>query len=403
MSNNDFADKLKTGDTDGAMVVVRAMVHACVKDVDVVAGIAEKARYAQLLAGRMRLPVLEVHKIVLAAWLSGLDNSRQLVEDWTRQYDLGAILGPRDDTIVEDGQFLGREILDLVATYQQFKKEHPEAKGADHIRRELRLSWARTHLRQTVLSKFALVLSDEAFLQSMETPGARVLVVDPDEVVSATLSLPLKAKGYAVQVAGNVQEATLALSTQIPDVIIVEKDMLIEDGVSLCRIVKSDPKMKHVPVIILTSSKSQRVYRECMKAGAEDVLGKPVDIELVFIKLQKIVGASGPKPQQSGVSGSLQHIVLSDLVQILCASGKSARVTFASGDDKGAIYIREGDIIDAEAGGCRAEEAFYKLMTWKQGTFVAGPCEQYPERSIQLSVMSLLMEAARRNDEAATA
>ncbi|MEI6808809.1 MAG: DUF4388 domain-containing protein, partial [bacterium] len=134
------------------------------------------------------------------------------------------------------------------------------------------------------------------------------------------------------------------------------------------------------------------------------VLGRPVDIELVFIKLGKILDATVVKPQQAGgIVGSLKDIVLSDLVQILCAGGKNTKMEFTSDADKGVLYISNGDIIEAACGDVHGAEAFYKLMTWKTGTFAAVPCDQFPERNIQLSVMSLLMEAARRNDECATA
>ena len=400
MANKDHDDKLKTGDTDGVMVVVRTMVQSCIQDAAAAAKLAEKARYAQLLSGRLRLPVLESHRIVLAAWLSGLAGIPEVFDAYKAQYDLGSILDTVKDAPSEAQPSTGREVLDIIAYYQDFKRDNPKASEIEVVKREIRTYWATNPRRQTILAKFILVLNDELFLKSLETPAAKALVVDPGEVVSSMLSLPLRAKGYEVRVVGNVSDAVDALAAQLPDVAIVEMDMPMENGVVLCEKIKADPKMSHIPVIMLTFSKSQRVFRECMKAGAEDVLGRPVDIELVFIKLQKILGTRVAKPKQEGVAGSLKDIVLSDLVQILCAGGKSTRVEFTCDGGTGRIYIQEGEIIEAETGDLRAEEAFYKLMTWKDGTFAAGPCEQYPARSIQLSVMSLLMEAARRNDAA---
>lgn len=401
---DDFASRQKIGDTDGALVVARAMVKACVSDELLVADLAEKARYAQLLAGRLRLPVIESHKTVLAAWLSGLASTPEVFEVWKKQYELEAILGPIGAIQLDGPQSMGREILDLLTAYQQLRRENPQSAQVEVMRRELRTIWATNPRRQVILAKFVLVLNDETFLKSLEVPVAKILLVDPGEIVSAVLSLPLKAKGYQVRVVCNVQEAFVALSEQIPDVVIVEMDMPLANGLVLCTKIKADPELHHLPVILLTSSKSQRVVREGMKAGAEDVLGRPVDIELVFIKLRKILGAAVAKPQQTGgIAGSLNDIVLSDLVQILSAGGKSTKMEFVSDTDSGVLYILNGEMIEATCGDVRGEEAFYKLMAWKSGTFAAVPCEHFPERSIHLSVMSLLMEAARRNDECATA
>lgn len=397
MPMNEFEQKLKANATDGAIVVARALVQTFVQDNARITELAEKARYAQLLSGRLRIPVIESHKVVLAAWLTGLEKSGDLIDGWIKQYELGPIFGRPGDA----PPAVGREILDLIATYQGLKKENPQAAEVNVARLELRQIWASNALRQSILAKFVLVLNDETFLKSLETPVAKVLVVDPAEVVSAMISLPLKKHGYQVTVVGNADEAIASLAQQVPDVVISEMDMPIQNGISLCVKLKADPGTMHVPFIMLTSSKSQRVFRECMKAGAEDVLGRPVDIELVFIKLQKILGGRVSRTQQSGIAGSLRDIVLSDLVQILCAGGKSAKVDFVNGSSKGALYIREGEVIEAETDGLMAEEAFYKLMTWKEGTFSAGACDGFPARSIQLSVMSLLMEAARRNDEGA--
>lgn len=400
---NQFQDKLRAGDADGALVVARAMVGSLIHDAGVVADLAEKARYAQLIAGRLRLPVVESHRIVLAAWLSALEKTPEVFDVLRRQHQLESILGPVDPNDGQDTSSAGREILDLVSTFQSLRRENPLAERIDVMRRELKRVWATTPRRQTLLAKFLLVLDDESFLKNLEVPAARIMVVDPAEVVSSVLTLPLQSKGYQVRVIGNVEDCLAALANDVPDVLIAEMDMPIQDGLTLCRKIKADAVLVKIPVLMLTSSRSQRVLRECMKAGAEDVIGRPVDVELVFIKLKKILGATSAKPSRdSGIAGSLKDIVLSDLVQILCAGGKSAKVDFARNTDSGTIYVQEGEIVEAQSGDLRGEEAFYKLMTWKDGTFAAGPCDRYPERSIQLSVMSLLMEAARRNDESAT-
>ncbi|MEI6808441.1 MAG: response regulator, partial [bacterium] len=269
---DDFQDKLKTSDTDGALVVARAMVQACVQDELLVADLAEMARYAQLLAGRLRLPVVESHKIVLAAWLRGLAATPEVFDIWKKQYELETILDPFGDVPDDGVQSVGREILDLLSVYQQLRRENPQSAQVEVMRRELRTIWAVNSRRQTILAKFMLVLNDESFLKSLEVPVAKILLVDPGEIVSSMLSMPLKTKGYQVRVVCNVQEAIVALSVQIPDIVIVEMDMPLENGLVLCANIKTDPKLLHLPVIMLTSSKSQRVYREAMKAGAEDVL-----------------------------------------------------------------------------------------------------------------------------------
>jgi CheY-like chemotaxis protein len=401
MPGKNVTENMQASRTDGAVLVCRTLVSSFVKDPARVAETAEMARHAQLLASKLQLPFADVQKVILAAWLSALEDRRDLIDPLVEKHGLRDILGLGEHAPGGDNPNLGFQILSLISGYQELKREKPGIeKDAAAVQKDLTELWAATATRRNLLNRFMVILRDELFLQSLETPGARILVVDPEEVVSSVLSLPLKSRGYQVTAVSHVQDALKLLAGERPDVIISEMKMLIDDGISLCQRIKAQPETRHIPFIMLTSSKSQRVARDCMKAGADEVIGRPVDMELLFIKLQKILGAVPAKPQ-AGVTGSLKDIQLSDLVQILCAGAKSTKVELTCGSEKGAIYIQNGDITEAEAGDLRREMAFYKVMGWKDGTFGTSTPEQFPPRVIQAPAMALLMEAARRNDEGA--
>ena len=399
MPAKDVTENMQASRTDGAVLVCRTLVSSFVKDPSRVAETAEMARHAQLLASKLQIPFTDVQKVILAAWLSALEDRRDLIDPLVAQHGLQDILGLGEHPPGGDNPNLGFQVLSLISGYQELKNEKPGIeKDTEAVQKDLRELWVTTATRRNLLTRFMVILRDEIFLQSLEAPGARILIVDPKEAISGVLSLPLKSKGYQVKAVGHVQDAMKSLVGELPDIIISEMKMLVEDGLSLCQRIKSQPETRHIPFIMLTSSKSQRVVRDCMKAGADDVVGRPVDTELLFIKLQKILGAAPAKPQ-AGVTGSLKDIQLSDLVQILCAGAKSTKVELTCGSEKGAIYIQNGDITEAEAGDLRSEMAFYKVMGWKDGTFGTRTPEQFPARVIQAPAMALLMEAARRNDE----
>ena len=399
MPGNNVTERMQASRTDGAVLVCRTLVTSFVKDPARIAETAEMARHAQLLATRLQIPLTDVEKVMLAAWLSALEEHRQLIDPLVAQHGLSDILGLGEHPPGDQNPNLGFQVLSLISGYQELKKEKPGIeKDPDAVQDTLRELWATSATRRSLLNRFMVILRDELFLQGLEAPGAKILIVDPEEVVSGVMSLPLKGKGYKVTAVSHVQDALKALSKETPDIILSELKILVEDGLSLCRKVKSEPQTRGIPFIMLTASKSQRVMRDCMKAGADDVFVRPVDMELLFIKLQKILAAAPAKPQ-AGVTGSLKDIQLSDLVQILCAGAKSTKVELTSGDVKGAIYILNGDIIEAEAGELRRETAFYKVMGWKEGTFGTRTPDEFPPRTIQAPPMALLMEAARRNDE----
>lgn len=406
MSTRDLAEKARIGFTDGGVLVGRTLVHSLVGDPGRFEEIAEFARYAQLLAGKTGLPVIEVQKVILAAWLSAIYDRQELVAPLVRDYALQDILPPPDQSPDADSPNVGWQILSLVTGYQELKREKPGIeKDLEAVRTNLRDLWATTAQRQSILSKFMLILRDEAFLYGTQAPTAKVLIVDPEEVISTQFSLPLKSHGYQVLAVGNVPDAEQVLAQELPDLILAELKMPVESGLSLCEKVKAKPETKDIPFIMLTSSQSQRTARQCLKAGAEDVVVRPVDIELLFIKLRKILEARKPAgaPAAAGVVGSLEEISLTDLVQILSAGMKSTKVVLTRNGEEGLVYLQNGDVVEAKIGDLQAEPAFFRLMTWKKGTFATQPCEQYPPRTIQVPTMSLLMEGARRSDEGVAA
>lgn len=97
--------------------------------------------------------------------------------------------------------------------------------------------------------------------------------------------------------------------------------------------------------------------------------------------------------------GSLNELPLPDIIQLVSVSGKTGMFTLSHDEEAGEIYLRDGQIVHAKAGGLEGEEAVYELAIWRQGDFVFTPGHETPATTIQKSNTNLLMEAARRIDE----
>ncbi len=97
--------------------------------------------------------------------------------------------------------------------------------------------------------------------------------------------------------------------------------------------------------------------------------------------------------------GSLKELPLPDIIQLVSVSGKTGAFQLTNGNEKGAIYLADGQIVHATVGDLEGEEAVYDLAIWPQGDFVFTPGEAASHTSVQKSNTNLLMEAARRIDE----
>lgn len=97
--------------------------------------------------------------------------------------------------------------------------------------------------------------------------------------------------------------------------------------------------------------------------------------------------------------GSIQELPVPDIIQLVSVSGKTGMFTLVRGSERGFIYLRNGQMVDARLGDLVGEEAVYALAIWSSGDFQFTQGEEPEAVSIQKSNTSLLMESARRLDE----
>lgn len=114
-----------------------------------------------------------------------------------------------------------------------------------------------------------------------------ILIVDDNEAIRNFLYQGLS-KSYKVVVAGDGEQALMFIQQQLPDMIISDIMMPIMDGVALLRKVKEDPVSSHIPVLLLTALSSDQDMHDGMYAGADDYLVKPINLELLALKVQNI-------------------------------------------------------------------------------------------------------------------
>jgi len=88
-----------------------------------------------------------------------------------------------------------------------------------------------------------------------------------------------------------------------------------------------------------------------------------------------------------------------DFLQTLSAAEKDVEVRLERPKERGSIFMQKGEVVHANTGSLSGEEAFFALMAWNDGNFEIVSCGDFPARSIQSPLMSLLIEGYRRLDE----
>ncbi len=135
-----------------------------------------------------------------------------------------------------------------------------------------------------------------AFSLSREPNSKRplVLVVDADEMIRATLKAYLGGEGYDVMAVSNCPDAREVLNMFTPALVIAEVEGDGLPGYDLCAHVKQSPRLKHVPVVLTTSSGYPSDYANAHSLGAVVCMTKPYKQE----RLGHVVRLLAPPPAE---------------------------------------------------------------------------------------------------------
>ncbi|OGI06789.1 MAG: hypothetical protein A2Y40_00920 [Candidatus Margulisbacteria bacterium GWF2_35_9] len=119
--------------------------------------------------------------------------------------------------------------------------------------------------------------------------GIRVLLVEDNILNQEVATEILKGAGLIVEIANNGKEAVEAVSTSIYDVVLMDIQMPIMGGYEATNLIRSNEKFKDLPIIAMTAHAMQGVKQDCIAAGMNDYVCKPIDLDALFLVLKKWV------------------------------------------------------------------------------------------------------------------
>ena len=115
--------------------------------------------------------------------------------------------------------------------------------------------------------------------RSSDLEGCAVLVVDDNEDTRSLLTTMLEAYGAIVKTVGSVAEAREAIAARVPDVLVTDLAMPVEDGFGLLEYCRhhANPRIRELPILALTAYGGQQAHDRVLAAGFDAYLAKPVE------------------------------------------------------------------------------------------------------------------------------
>jgi two-component system phosphate regulon response regulator PhoB len=116
---------------------------------------------------------------------------------------------------------------------------------------------------------------------TLRSPGsgaagpAKVLLVDDDRDIRQVVGAMLDAVGLKVESAQSAEEALERVRTRGYDLVVLDWNLPGMTGIELCRLIRKEPALMHLPVLFLTAHASSQDIVEAFASGADDYVVKP--------------------------------------------------------------------------------------------------------------------------------
>jgi PAS domain S-box-containing protein len=135
--------------------------------------------------------------------------------------------------------------------------------------------------------------------------GARILLVEDNEVNRQLAVELLEREGCLVEVAGNGRDAVvMVLEGIVPyDLVLMDVQMPVLDGCQATRLIREDPRFAALPVVAMTAHARDEERQRTLEAGMNGHITKPVDARAMFMTMAAAMGRTALDPASRQAAG----------------------------------------------------------------------------------------------------
>src|SRR5262245_38215423 len=237
----------------------------------------------------------------------------------------------------------------------------------------------------------------------------RLLLIDSNVFFAKRLGDALKHEGF--EVSHNTQSAfaLTSLEWDTPAAILCSTSLREMSAFELPKIIHGDVKTAHIPIIAMGDGGDQALMA-AFRAGCDDYVDRRLGPEQIATHVRTFLRShtEGFQPTQmlsteAALSGSLSHLDLPGVVQMLCHSRQSGALHINAAEVDGVMFFENGDISHAESGDLIGDDAVVRIVKScngiENGVYKFIPGAEATTRTVLRSATDLMLDALRQLDE----
>jgi len=157
----------------------------------------------------------------------------------------------------------------------------------------------------------------------------RILVVDDEEDLLELIRYNLGKEGYRVDCIASGEEAIAEARESQPDLVLLDLLLPSVDGLDVCKTLKSDPRTRHIPIIMVTAKCEEADVVTGLELGADDYLTKPFSPRVLLARIRAVLRRKGrPAEQDDAGTIRIRNLVIHPGRHEVLLDGKPLELTF---------------------------------------------------------------------------
>jgi DNA-binding response OmpR family regulator/predicted regulator of Ras-like GTPase activity (Roadblock/LC7/MglB family) len=221
-----------------------------------------------------------------------------------------------------------------------------------------------------------------------------ILLVDDEKNFLLSLADMLQANEdeFSIKTAGNGKDAAEIIDNEDVDLVVTDLNMPVMDGFELMAHISQ--VNSELPVIAMTAYGTPEMESRLRNMGAFQYIEKPIDFDSLLRKIKNGLKTGSTKGHVAGIS-------LPSFMQLLELDKKTCTLHIKSGNNRGDMFFKQGELYSARTGKITGQEAAFEIINWENSEIEIENVFKIKEadRDINVPMGFLLIESARMKDE----